>query len=113
MVYIQEAHPVDAWQDEDNAKDKISVASERSLDERCAVADACVTRLNLRIPAVVDDLKNSTEADRLYVIDSGGRVAYKSQPGPYGFKPEGVAATLKRILPPATTRQAQLSPAPR
>ncbi|PYU95017.1 MAG: hypothetical protein DMG25_05400, partial [Acidobacteria bacterium] len=46
MVYIQEAHPVDAWQDEDNAKDKISVASEKSLDERCAVADTCVTRLN-------------------------------------------------------------------
>ncbi len=119
MVYIQEAHPVDAWQDEDNAKDKISVASEKSLDERCAVADTCVTRLSLKIPAVVDDLANSTEAaytawpDRLYVIDSGGRVAYKSQPGPYGFKPEGVAATLKRVLPAAPTRQAQSSPAPR
>ena len=114
MVYIQEAHPVDAWQDEDNAKDKISVASEKSLDERCAVADTCVTKLNLKIPAVVDDLENSTEAaytawpDRLYVIDSGGRVAYKSQPGPYGFKPEGVAATLKRVLTSPSASQAQL-----
>jgi len=119
VVYIQEAHPIDAWQDEDNAKDKISVASEKSLDERCAVANTCVTQLNLKIPAVVDDLENSTEAaytawpDRLYVIDSGGRVAYKSQPGPYGFKPEGVAAALKRIFPPAPTRQAKLNSAPR
>jgi len=114
VVYIQEAHPIDAWQDDDNAKDKISVASEKSFDERCAVADTCVTKLNLKIPAVVDDLANSTEAaytawpDRLYVIDSGGRVAYKSQPGPYGFKPEGVAATLKRILPNLSAPQAQL-----
>ncbi|PYV25239.1 MAG: hypothetical protein DMG27_10680, partial [Acidobacteria bacterium] len=32
MVYIQEAHPIDAWQDDDNATDKISVATEKSLD---------------------------------------------------------------------------------
>jgi len=104
VVYIQEAHPVDGWQDEDNEKDKIAVASERTVSERCAVAGACLTKLSLKIPAVIDDPQNTTETaytawpDRLYVIDRDGRVAYKSKPGPYGFKPENVAATLKRIL---------------
>lgn len=109
MVYIQEAHPIDAWHDEDNEKDKIAVRSEKTLDERCAVADACLTKLKLEIPAVIDGLSNSTESaytgwpDRLYVIGADGRVAYKSKPGPYGFKPGEVEATLKRILPaPAT-----------
>ena len=109
MVYILEAHPVDAWQDEDNLKDKIAVASPKSLTERCAVADNCATKLALKIPAVVDDLLNSTEAaytawpDRLYVIGSDGRVAYKSYPGPYGFKPDEVRKTIERILPPPPT----------
>ena len=105
MVYILEAHPVDAWQDEDNLKEKIAVASPSTLAARCEVADTCATKLALRIPAVIDDLGNSTESaytawpDRLYVIDRDGRVAYKSQPGPYGFKPKEVELTLQRILP--------------
>ena len=107
MVYILEAHPVDAWQDEDNQKDKISVASPTTFAERCAVEGACATKLALRIPAVIDDLENSTEEaytawpDRLYVIDREGHVAYKSKPGPFGFKPAEVEVALKRILPVA------------
>ena len=105
MVYILEAHAVDAWQDEDNQKDKISVASPKTLAERCAVEGTCATKLALRIPAVIDDLQNSTEAaytawpDRLYVIDRDGRVAYKSKPGPYGFKPAELEVALKHVLP--------------
>jgi type I thyroxine 5'-deiodinase len=105
VVYILEAHPVDAWQDEDNQKDKISVVSPTTIAERCAVESDCATKLALRIPAVIDDLANSTERaytawpDRLYVIDREGRVAYKSKPGPFGFKPAEVEKTLQNILP--------------
>jgi type I thyroxine 5'-deiodinase len=112
VVYILEAHPVDAWQDEDNQKEKISVLSPTTLAERCAVEGACVTKLALRIPAVIDDLENSTEEaytawpDRLYLIDREGRVVYKSKPGPYGFKPQEVEVVLKRVLPvPASPTQ--------
>ena len=99
-----EAHALDAWQDDDNQKDHISIASPRTLAERCAVEGACATKLALRIPAVIDDLSNSTEAaytawpDRLYVIDADGRVAYKSKPGPFGFKPAKMEDVLKKIL---------------
>jgi hypothetical protein len=100
-----EAHPVDAWQDEDNLKEKISVGSPKTLEERCSLAQTCLTRLTLKIPPLVDDLSNSTEAaytawpDRIYVLDREGNVAYKSYPGPYGFKPAEMAETLRRLLP--------------
>jgi len=100
-----EAHPVDAWQDEDNLKEKISVASPRTLEQRCSLAETCLTKLTLRIPPLVDDLANSTEIaytawpDRIYVLDREGNIAYKGYPGPYGFKPAEMAETLKRLLP--------------
>ncbi len=118
MVYIQEAHPIDAWAEEENSKEKIAVASAKSLEERCNVAETCVTKLSLRIPPLIDDLQNSTEAaytawpDRLYVIDYDQRVAYKSKPGPYGFKPQEVAEMLKRLVPATQTRTSQLVPPP-
>ena len=104
MIYILEAHPVDAWQTEDNQREKIAVSSPKSLAERCAVEGVCATKLALRIPAIIDDLANTTEEaytawpDRLYVIDGEGRVAYKSQPGPFGFKPAELEGALKRVL---------------
>jgi type I thyroxine 5'-deiodinase len=100
-----EAHALDAWQDDDNKKDKISIASPKTLAERCAVEGTCSTKLALRIPAIIDGVDNSTERaytawpDRLYLIDIDGRIAYKSHPGPFGFKPDKMEAALRKILP--------------
>jgi hypothetical protein len=105
VVYIQEAHAIDAWQDDDNIKAHIFLHSTRTLSERCSVAGACLTKLGIEFPAIIDDIANSTERaytawpDRLYVIDRDGRVAYKSKPGPWGFKPEEVSQTLERLFP--------------
>ena len=114
MVYIEEAHPIDAWQDDDNVKAKIFLHSTRTLSERCAVAGTCLTKLGIEFPAVVDDLANSAERaytawpDRLYVINRDGRVAYKSKPGPFGFKPDEVKSALEKLLP--TSQAAAMSP---
>jgi type I thyroxine 5'-deiodinase len=35
----------------------------------------------------------------LYLIDRDGRVAYKSRPGPFGFKPADLEAALESIAP--------------
>lgn len=105
VVYIQEAHPIDAWQVRSNLTDNVLFASPKSLDERNEVAGTCAVKLGIEFPALVDDMKNSTEVaytgwpDRLYVIDPDGRVAFKSAPGPFGFEPDGVARTLARLLP--------------
>jgi hypothetical protein len=105
VVYITEAHPSDVWQMESNIKDKVVFASPRSQDERASVAGSCVRKLGIEIPAVLDEFGNSTESaytawpDRIYVIDAGGRVAYKSKPGPFGFKPDGLKAALAKLVP--------------
>ena len=106
VVYIQEAHPIDAWQLDDNVKDDVLVATTKSDAERANVAGVCLTKLGIELPAVVDEADNRVERaytgwpDRLYVIDRDGRVAYKSAAGPFGFKPAEVEASLKRLVQP-------------
>jgi type I thyroxine 5'-deiodinase len=105
VVYIQEAHPIDAWQISDNLEDDVLVASTTTNDERYNVAGLCVKNLGIELPALVDGADNKVERDytgwpdRLYVIDRDGRIAHKSAAGPFGFKPAAVQATLERLLP--------------
>ena len=103
-MYITEAHPSDVWQMQSNIKEQVVFASPRSEDERASVAGSCVRKLGIEIPAVLDEFGNSTESaytawpDRMYLIDAGGRVAYKSKPGPFGFKTEELEAALKKVV---------------
>jgi Iodothyronine deiodinase len=102
-VYIEEAHASDVWQMPSNIQQHVVFSNPRSAAERSAVAGSCVRNLHIRIPALLDDFRNTTERaytgwpDRLYVIDRAGRVAYKSAPGPFGFHPQEMAATLQRV----------------
>ena len=104
VVYIQEAHPIDAWQDDDNLKDDVLVKSTTTEEERAEIAGICLAKLSIELPALVDDPDNRVERaytawpDRLYVIDRDGRIAYKSAAGPFGFKPAAVEEALKRLM---------------
>ena len=57
-------------------------------------------KLGIKYPSVLDEYGNSTEQaytgwpDRIYLIDSQGKIAYKSKPGPFGFKPDELRAAL-------------------
>lgn len=88
-----------------NAKEHISIANARSFEDRDDAAKTCVVKLCINIPALVDDIHDTTEIaytgwpDRLYVIDRTGRIAYKSGPGPYGFSPQGVEKALQHLVP--------------
>jgi len=103
-VYILEAHPSDVWQTESNVKDKIVFASPHDAEERSQVAGTCVRKLGIKFPAVLDGFDNTTEKaytgwpDRIYLIDRGNRVAYKSKPGPFGFKPAELEQVLRQLL---------------
>jgi hypothetical protein len=105
VVYIQEAHSSDVWQMASNIRDKVIFRSPQSFDERTEVASSCVLKLGIKIPAVVDDMNNSTERaytgwpDRIYLIDRDGRVALKTKPGPFGFNPSLLDKQLERIVP--------------
>ncbi len=110
VVYIEEAHPIDAWQLDDNVEDGVLFKSTETAEERDQVAGLCVVKLGIEMPALVDEPDNRVERaytawpDRLYVIDTLGRIAYKSQAGPFGFKPDDLEAVLKRIVPPTMAK---------
>lgn len=103
MVYITEAHPSDVWQMQSNVKEKVVFASPQNEDERAAVAGTCVRKLGIKIPAVLDEFGNSTEAaytgwpDRMYLIDASGHIRYKSKPGPFGFSADDLKAALEKL----------------
>ena len=91
-----------------NFKEGVLIASAKTLLQRDEAAETCVVKLGIHIPAVVDDMQDSTERaytawpDRLYIVDREGRVAYKSKAGPFGFDPKTMAAKLRSLVPSGT-----------
>lgn len=87
-----------------NIKDRVVFASPRNQAERATVAGMCVRKLGIKFPAVLDEFGNSTERaytgwpDRIYLIDSQGRIAYKSKPGPFGFSADSLGAALAEMF---------------
>jgi len=103
-VYIQEAHPSDIWQQRSNVKEGVVFATPRTEGERVEIASSCVRTLGIRFPALIDGIDNSVERqytgwpDRLMLIDIDGRLVFKTDPGPFGFKPSQLEAALLRLL---------------
>lgn len=110
VVYIREAHPSDLWQMGINVRENVVYQSPQNADERSDLANICVRNLGIEIPAIVDNFDNSTDVayagwpDRLYVIDRDGTIAYKSAPGPFGFKPAEMERVLADLTGPSAAR---------
>jgi hypothetical protein len=102
-VYIQEAHPTDIWQMQSNIREGVLLRDPRSEAERTEAASSCVRKLGIRFPALIDGIGNAVERqyggwpDRLFLIDRQGVVAFKSEPGPFGFEPKLLEAGLRAI----------------
>ena len=100
LVYVREAHPTDGWVMKSNEKAGVAVAQPATWEERSAVAEQCSAKLKPTMPLLIDDLNDtvgnaySGMPARLYVIDTAGKVAYKSGRGPFGFKPEEMEQAL-------------------
>jgi len=73
--------------------------------ERLRNLEQCVSLLKLTMPALIDSDDNVVNRayaawpDRLYVIDTDGKIAFKSGPGPFGFKTPDLAAWLLTNVP--------------
>jgi len=100
FVYVREAHPTDGWVMKSNEKAGVVIAQPQTFAQRQQVAEQCVAKLKPSIPFYVDDMEDtagnlwSAMPARLYVIDSQGKVAWKSGRGPFGFKPEEMEQAL-------------------
>ena len=89
-----------------DSNDKAGIAFKQptTTDERTGVAQQCCTSLEVDMPLVVDGLDDrvghlySGMPDRLYVIDTEGRVAYQGGRGPFGFIPGQMEQSLVMLL---------------
>ena len=104
VVYIREAHPEEGWVVQMNRDQDIAIQDPTSDDARNEVAATCALRLQIRMPVVVDKVDDEIARaygalpDRLYLIAKGGRVAFRGDPGPFGFQPEALERAIEKEL---------------
>ena len=105
LIYISEAHPTDGSQDEENMKDGILLPSPRNMGEKEGYASTCVLGLKIDgFTTLIDGMDNRVEQEysawpnRLYLIGKDGRIAWKGEPGPPGYRPMELALAIEEEL---------------
>ncbi len=104
LVYVREAHPTDGWWMMSNQRFGIEVAQPQTDDERFSIAQTCREHLDIDMPFLVDGTNDIVGAgysgmpNRLYLIDSDGRIAFKNGRGPFGFHPRQLEQALILML---------------
>lgn len=104
MVYVREAHPTDGWKMDSNSRLGVAVKQPATIEDRVTVASQFCQQVKPVLPVVVDEINDpvghtySGMPARLYVIDSQGKVAYKSGRGPFGFLPGEMEQALIMLL---------------
>lgn len=74
------------------------------FEERKNLARVLVERLQYRMPLAIDGMDNAADKlfaawpERIYVIEPGGRLAYKGEMGPFGFHPDEAEKVLASLL---------------
>lgn len=72
----------------------------KTFGERKSIAAKCMTKLDIKLPCLIDDLDDAAGdaygawPDRIFVVDEQGKIAVRAERGPWGFKP-GVDETAK------------------
>lgn len=100
LVYISEAHP--DILEEQGVGD--ITGQPKDIGERAILATQCVSELKLSLPVLLDSMDGVAEKayqglpDRICIIDLDGKVAYYSERGPWGFKPDEAKEDLKNLL---------------
>ena len=99
VVYIREAHPSDGRRSRPGAPKDPTTNIEREV-----LASKCIKSMKLKIPVVIDDIKDVANKayaawpDRIYIVDTEGKITYKAGRGPWGFKPDDAKKALKELL---------------
>jgi hypothetical protein len=99
-VYVREAHPTDEWQMKSNVKDDVCYAQPKTFEQRVAIANDFTKRYKFPLPFGIDEMSNAANdayaawPERLYIIDEGGRIAYRGGMGPFHYTPAEVRGWL-------------------
>ncbi len=106
VVYIREAHAADSsWPAPVPGEDKI--LTPKTYAERTVIAGKCLTKLEIKMPCLIDDMDDSVEKaygawpDRIFIVDLDGKIAVRADPGPWGFRSavDEAAKWLKEKFP--------------
>jgi hypothetical protein len=68
-----------------------------------AAAHLIAQQLGLTIPTLVDGMDNAANEhfaawpERIYIIDTGGRIAFQGNPGPAGFIVSEAVTALQKL----------------
>lgn len=85
---------------DENIKDDVVIQQPKADRERKMIASRCSAKLKLSMPVLVDTMDNRVDEqyaawpERMFVVGKDGRISYAGKQGPWGFKPEEVAAWL-------------------
>lgn len=75
-----------------------------TLEERHQMAMFSTATLGFTMPSVVDDMEDTAGLayaawpERLYLVGRDGKVAFRCGPGPFGFDPDGLEASIVELL---------------
>jgi tetratricopeptide (TPR) repeat protein len=104
LVYIREAHADDLWQSTINQRQGIDWKPAATMSAMQEHAGACLRKLKMDFPALVDDPAGTVEAkygawpSRLFVIGRNGRVLYSTRLGEQDFRRAELEAALESAL---------------
>ncbi len=78
----------------ENEQDAVLFKQHQSMEERVEVGQACMLKMALEMPAVVDEMDDAVAKaygampERLFLIGTDGTVVYKGGIGPMFFRPD-------------------------
>jgi hypothetical protein len=88
----------------ENEQDAVLVRQHQSMDERVEVGQACMLKMALEPPALVDEMDDAVchaynaMPERLYLVGTDGKIAYKGGVGPMFFFPLEWEKAIDRYL---------------
>lgn len=100
LIYTKEAHASDSNRPNKN----VSIGTHANLDDRVKAASSCLADLKITIPTLLDDMNDtvgnaySAHPDRLFIIGADGKIAYKGEPGPFGFDASDMEKALLKMI---------------
>ena len=108
MVYVREAHPADEDQTAENAGVKVIEGvvyhQPKTFAERRKLAETACSFWDVKFPALVDTIDPNTSSaynagpNRIYVIDTDGKIAYRGVRGPMGALARPTEVALCKLL---------------
>ena len=99
-IYTKEAHASDG----DRPSRSVKIAQHKTLAERKTAAATCSAGSVLKIPVLVDDMKNSVSSaysalpERFIILNANKTVAYTGGRGPRGVDAAEFKAALEKLV---------------